>query len=159
MKFICGVSVSDTQTGLRAIPLSAIPALIDVSGERFEYETNMLLETSKLKLGIKEVIIERDYADIIFRVCEEMLHSGFDSATFSTVDLVRQNFAVVFIFQFGENRSTFISTTIVNNNEVFIADGTKTFDNAEYFFAWIEGRDHDRQIKHLYLRLIKKLTQ
>ena len=63
MKFICGVSVSDTQTGLRAIPLSAIPALIDVSGERFEYETNMLLETSKLKLGIKEVIIETVYIE------------------------------------------------------------------------------------------------
>lgn len=63
MKFICGVNVSDTQTGLRAIPLGAIPAFLKVDGERFEYETNMLLETTKQKIGIKEVVIETLYVD------------------------------------------------------------------------------------------------
>lgn len=63
MKVICGVAVSDTQTGLRAIPLSAIPAFLKVAGERFEYETNMLLETTKKRIEIKEVIIETLYVD------------------------------------------------------------------------------------------------
>ncbi|MBE6606822.1 MAG: glycosyltransferase [Ruminococcaceae bacterium] len=63
MKLLCGVSVSDTQTGLRAIPLSAIPAFIEVDGERFEYETCMLLETSRSNIGIKEVKIETVYIE------------------------------------------------------------------------------------------------
>ncbi len=63
MKLLCGVSVSDTQTGLRAIPLSAIPVFLDVAGERFEYETSMLLETSRSNIGIKEVVIETVYIE------------------------------------------------------------------------------------------------
>ena len=63
MKLLCGVNVSDTQTGLRGIPLSAISALIKAEGERFEYETSMLLETSKSNIGIKEVKIETVYIE------------------------------------------------------------------------------------------------
>ncbi len=61
MRFLCGVRVSDTQTGLRAIPLSAIPAFIKVSGERFEYETNMLLATKDNGIAISEVCIDTVY--------------------------------------------------------------------------------------------------
>ncbi len=61
MKLLCGVSVSDTQTGLRAIPLSSIPAFLKTEGERFEYETNMLLETKRSDIEIKEVTIDTVY--------------------------------------------------------------------------------------------------
>ena len=63
MHFLCGVKVSDTQTGLRAFGLSAIPAFIKVSGERFEYETNMLLATKDNGIGIKEVVIDTVYIE------------------------------------------------------------------------------------------------
>lgn len=42
-RVFCGMAVSDTQTGLRAIPRRYLPALTAVSGDRYEYETNMLL--------------------------------------------------------------------------------------------------------------------
>lgn len=42
---LCGIRITDTQTGLRALPVSYLPALAKLSGERFEYETNMLLES------------------------------------------------------------------------------------------------------------------
>lgn len=42
-QIFCGMSISDTQTGLRAIPRRYLPALAAVAGERYEYETNMLL--------------------------------------------------------------------------------------------------------------------
>ena len=42
-KIFCGMSISDTQTGLRAIPFRYLSALTEVAGERYEYETNMLL--------------------------------------------------------------------------------------------------------------------
>ena len=38
-----GISVSDTQTGLRAIPASLMRELLNCPGERFEFETHMLL--------------------------------------------------------------------------------------------------------------------
>ena len=43
MKILCGIQISDTQTGLRGISRSFLEVLMNVAGERFEFETNMLL--------------------------------------------------------------------------------------------------------------------
>lgn len=43
--YLCGIKVSDTQTGLRGIPASFMEHLLDVKGERFEFETKMLIES------------------------------------------------------------------------------------------------------------------
>ena len=42
-KIFCGITLSDTQTGLRAIPAEYLRTFCQVEGDRFEYETNMLL--------------------------------------------------------------------------------------------------------------------
>ena len=42
-KIFCGITLSDTQTGLRAIPPKCLKTFCDIKGDRFEYETNMLL--------------------------------------------------------------------------------------------------------------------
>lgn len=63
MRFFAGVSVSDTQTGLRGVPASFMKDLLDVKGERYEFETNMLLETNPRKVPIKEVPIRTIYID------------------------------------------------------------------------------------------------
>ena len=60
---LCGVRVSDTQTGLRGIPADLMPAFLSVKGERFEYETNMLIETKNMGCGIVEVPIETVYIE------------------------------------------------------------------------------------------------
>ena len=57
MKYLTGISVSDTQTGLRGIPTAFMEQLLMVRGERFEFETNMLLETKSRKIPIVEVPI------------------------------------------------------------------------------------------------------
>lgn len=62
-KALCGIAVSDTQTGLRALGNSAIEAFLDTKGERFEYETNMLLETKNKEIPIVEVKIETIYLE------------------------------------------------------------------------------------------------
>ena len=59
--YLCGVNVSDTQTGLRGIPRGFMQQLINVSGERFEFETNMLIEAKKMNVNIIEVSIETIY--------------------------------------------------------------------------------------------------
>jgi len=62
-KFACGLNISDTQTGLRAIPRQYLPLFTEVRGERFEYETNMLLEFKHSNLPYKEVKIETVYIE------------------------------------------------------------------------------------------------
>ncbi len=58
-----GVHVGDTQTGLRALPASSLPAMVRIDGERYEYEMNVLLQLRDMRLGVYEVPIETIYID------------------------------------------------------------------------------------------------
>ncbi len=62
-RLLCGIRLSDTQTGLRGLPAALFPALLAVRGDRFEYETNMLLELSRQGVKLREVPIETVYED------------------------------------------------------------------------------------------------
>jgi putative flippase GtrA len=61
--FFCGVAVSDTQTGLRAVSRDYIKILMNVQGERYEYETKMLIECKPSNTEIEEVPIQTIYED------------------------------------------------------------------------------------------------
>lgn len=58
-----GQRINDTQTGLRGIPNALMPWLIEIDGERFEYEMNMLIECRTRKVPIVETPIETIYLD------------------------------------------------------------------------------------------------
>lgn len=58
-----GVRVSDTQTGLRGMSLDVARDLVDIPGERYEYETNVLIESKNRNILTKEVIIDTIYID------------------------------------------------------------------------------------------------
>lgn len=58
-----GKWVSDTQTGLRAFSLDLVPELIQIAGERYEYEMNVLLTCAKKKIWITEIPIATIYHD------------------------------------------------------------------------------------------------
>lgn len=61
-----GISMNDTQTGLRGIPLDkdSMPRLLELEGERYEYEMEMLIHSGSLfKDGIIEVPIETVYIE------------------------------------------------------------------------------------------------
>ncbi|MDO4749345.1 MAG: bifunctional glycosyltransferase family 2/GtrA family protein [Eubacteriales bacterium] len=59
----CGIHLCDTQTGLRVFPKHLLRFLLDVRGERFEYETNMLLEMKRADVAFEEVPIATVYED------------------------------------------------------------------------------------------------
>ncbi|MBR4953029.1 MAG: GtrA family protein, partial [Oscillospiraceae bacterium] len=59
----CGITLSDTQTGLRAASTKLFPALLEIGGDRYEYETNMLLELYSQGVRFTEVEIETVYED------------------------------------------------------------------------------------------------
>lgn len=58
-----GMKLSDTQTGLRAFPRSVLEKMCEVSGDRYEYETNMLLEMKRLHIPFAEKVIETVYIE------------------------------------------------------------------------------------------------
>lgn len=59
----CGMKISDTQTGLRAIPREHLPLLVKTKGERFEYETEMFFALHKAHISWVEEKIETVYID------------------------------------------------------------------------------------------------
>ncbi len=63
LALLCGITLSDTQTGLRAIPKHALQEFLTVEGERFEYETNMLLKAKEIGLILHEIPIETVYIE------------------------------------------------------------------------------------------------
>lgn len=63
MKLLCGIKLSDTQTGLRGIAMSLVPDFVKISGERFEYELNMILECKNLEIPLREVTIDTVYIE------------------------------------------------------------------------------------------------
>ncbi len=62
-RILCGIKISDTQTGLRAFPFQYLKLMTEISGERFEYETHVLLEMKRHKITCVEMPIETVYIE------------------------------------------------------------------------------------------------
>ena len=60
-RIFCGFPISDTQTGLRAIPYSCLPLMCETAGDRYEYETEMFFALKKAHVGIVEEKIATVY--------------------------------------------------------------------------------------------------
>lgn len=60
-RFCFGTDVSDTQTGLRGFNNSLLPDLLELYGERFEYETNVLIECVKNEVDLEQITIQTIY--------------------------------------------------------------------------------------------------
>lgn len=58
-----GVAVSDTQTGLRAFTNDLTDLMLDIPGDRYEYEMNQLMLCAKERVPFQEVLIETIYID------------------------------------------------------------------------------------------------
>jgi putative flippase GtrA len=60
---LIGKQLSDTQTGLRGIPRSAIPGFMKIEGEDYDYEMNMLISTKSSGIQIIEEEVTTHYID------------------------------------------------------------------------------------------------
>lgn len=58
-----GMRLKDTQTGLRAFDRESLQTIMKVSGDRYEYETNMLFEVKKESIPLSQVGIETVYIE------------------------------------------------------------------------------------------------
>ena len=98
-RIFCGIRISDTQTGLRAIPAQYLKAMTEFTGERFEYETNMLLEMKSKSIPFSEVKIRTIYLDEnasthfhpvrdSFKIYKVILKFGMSSILSSVIELL-----------------------------------------------------------------------
>ncbi len=109
-KVLCGMKISDTQTGLRAFPARYYRDMLEISGDRFEYETNMLLEMKARKIPYGEVKIETVYI-------EENKTSHFHPIKDSY-----RIYSLIFKFTFGRI-AKFIASSLLS----FVIDGVLVF--------------------------------
>lgn len=63
MQLLLGKTLKDTQTGLRGIPREICVEYLQLFGERFEYEINMLIKTIEKEIPIYEIPIKTIYID------------------------------------------------------------------------------------------------
>jgi len=62
-RFSCGIRLQDTQTGLRVIPSTYFLKFSTLKGDRYEYETQMIIAVKELQIPYHEVAIETIYID------------------------------------------------------------------------------------------------
>lgn len=62
-RLLYGKKIQDTQTGLRGITTAALPDFLVLKGERFEYETAMLIQAVRKEIRIEEIPIQTVYLD------------------------------------------------------------------------------------------------
>lgn len=60
---LTGVHILDTQTGLRGIPASWLPDMLALDGERYEYESAMLVFGAKAEMKPAQIPISTVYLD------------------------------------------------------------------------------------------------
>lgn len=58
-----GLKISDTQTGLRGITAECVKNFVALKGERFEYETSMLIAAVRNHIPVEEMAIETVYLE------------------------------------------------------------------------------------------------
>jgi hypothetical protein len=58
---LTGLPVSDTQTGLRGIPRDLLGRMLEIAGDRYEYEMRMLVDARKHARRPKQIPIETVY--------------------------------------------------------------------------------------------------
>jgi len=62
-RLFVGINITDTQTGLRGLSKEVMVKFMTTAGDRFEYETNQLIDTISKQVPIKEVTIETIYIE------------------------------------------------------------------------------------------------
>ena len=63
LRGLCGIQLTDTQTGLRGFSPSAMRLFLRTKGERFEYEMNMILDAKENGMDLHEVPIDTVYIE------------------------------------------------------------------------------------------------
>ena len=134
---VTGNNIYDTQTGLRTFSYRLIDFNLDVKGDRYEYEMNVLLEAPLNNIKIKEIEIETIYIDNnfnshfntlkdSFRVYKEIIKFSLSSILSFIIDYV---FYTIFILIFHNITLSNISARIISATTNYTINKNLVFNN------------------------------
>lgn len=148
-----GLRLKDTQTGLRAIPIRYVRQLIDIPGNRYDFEMNMLTFTKRLQVPIQQTSIRTIYEDenasshfrpIVdsVRIYRMFLAYSLSSVASFLVDIGVYAILIYFLQPYFETTHVVIATFVsrflsalfnyyVNRKVVFQSDARRSM--AKYF--------------------------
>lgn len=142
--WLCGISVSDTQTGLRGLPFNFLEKACCTEGERYEYETNMLLDAKEYGLDFVEVpvktIYEKGNPTSHFNPLTDSLkiYTVLLKYSFSSLITVLIDYTVYFMLtqsgQAGILQATYIArgcSSVIN----FIINRKRVFQSTDYILG------------------------
>ena len=148
-RLVTGVSIHDTQTGLRAFTAGLIPRLLDVKGDRYEYEINVLMEFAREGIPISEETIETIYLDNnkashfntvkdSFRVYKEILRFSASSLACFIIDygmyaLILALTANLLAANIGARLISSVTNFAINRKYVFRSDRSLASSAIRYF--------------------------
>ncbi len=125
MKMFCGISLTDTQTGLRAIPQDLITAFVNTKGERYEYEMQQILQCREddipiIEVPIKTIYIEENRGSHFNPLTDSVkIYAQFGKFIFASlssflVDIILfWAFVNLFIIPFGEGERYILISTVL----------------------------------------------
>lgn len=151
-RVVTKVNVYDTQSGLRAFSYHMIPMMLEIPGERYEYEMNVLLFMAKYKRRMTEVPIRTIYFDKqnsvshfdavkdSFKIYKEILKFSGSSLISFFIDY----FMYLFILMLRGNEAVLLANIcarmvssclnfLVNKKLVFTSDGNIVTEAVKYF--------------------------
>ena len=144
-----GVNIYDTQTGLRCFTNKLIDFLLNVDGNRYEYEMNVLLASPREKIKLTEIEIETIYIDNnsgshfnaltdSFKIYKEILKFALSSIIGFIVDYI--SYIILFLISNNLILSNIIARIIsattnynINRNIVFNSNKKVSTSLFEYF--------------------------
>lgn len=159
-KVAIGLKINDTQTGLRAIPTKYLEDFIKVDGERFEYETNMLLEMKAKNIPFEEVKIDTVYIEenktshfnpvkdsikiyslIIKFFFTSIFSSIIDLVVFSILTLILASYfdkkLLIFIATFGARLVSSLVNYTLNHKKVFKSEESMAKTIIKYYILCV----------------------
>ena len=175
-RFACGIRISDTQTGLRAIPARHLKFMAGIKGERFEYETQMLLEMKKHGISFSEVPIETVYIEdnatthfhpirdsikiylVIFKfILSSFLSFLIDLGLFTVIDYIigdkLDRWARVMIATAGARVVSSLFNYVMNRRAVFASDAPVGRSMPRYYALCIVQASASYGLVYLFSKL------
>lgn len=149
LKSTVGITLKDTQTGLRGLSKEVMTKFVTTDGERFDYETKQLIDCAYLNVDIIEYKIETIYinnnaeshynavTDSI-RIAKMFMKFFFYSFTYWLFDLLI--FALILCFKDGANAiliSTIIARIIASVYKYITSERLKCKGNAKKIITYI----------------------
>ncbi len=147
-RWFAGIKVSDTQTGLRGLPYSFLSIAVETQGDRYEYETNMLIDIKKNGYEMTEVTIETVYENdnegshfnpVVdsFKIYAVIIKYSLSSLTSAVVDYIV--FAIGLHFGLSIIIATYVARAIscifnftLNKKMVFRGEGNTAVQFLKY---------------------------